>query len=102
MDEKLTAFVSQLKGITKFLSPHTDDRKKGQKIWNGKRYEEYCGEEFKADSYARLWYSTLTVLAEMIERQETKLTTRQSEFVGRLLFGGMGSFNDYSMSTVFQ
>jgi hypothetical protein len=102
MDEKLTVFVSQLKDTAKFLLPHIDDRKKGQKIWNGQRYDEYRGEEFKADSSARLWYHTLTVLAEMIERQESNVTTRQSEFIDRLLFGGMSSFNDYYLSTAFQ
>ena len=102
MDQKLAVFVSHLKDTAKFLLPHIDDWKLGQKIWNGEKYDEYRGEEFKADPYARLWYSTLTVLAEMIERQETKLTRRQSDFIERLLFGGMGSFNDYSLGTAFQ
>ena len=102
MDDKLAMFVSQLKDTAKFLLPHIDDRKSGQKIWNGKKYDEYHGDDFKADAHARLWYSTLTLLAEMIDRQESKLTTRQSEFIGTLLFGGMGSFNDYSLATPFR
>ena len=102
MDEKLYLFVRQIKDIAEFLRPHVDDKKRGKKIWDGEKYTEYRGEEYKADSYARLWYSTLTVVAEMIDRQESKLTTRQKEFIGSLFFGGMGSFNDFSLGTAFQ
>ena len=102
MDDKLPVFVKQIRDIAEFLVPHIDDKKKGQKIWNGKKYAEYRGEEYQGDSYARLWYSTLIVLAEMIDRQESKLTRRQKEFISGLLFGGMGSFNDYSLREAFQ
>jgi hypothetical protein len=102
MDEKLSVFVKQIKDIVEFLKPHINDKKKGRKIWNGKKYAEYCGEEYEGDSYGRLWYSTLIVLAEMIDRQESKLTRRQKEFISRFLFGGMGSFNDYSLRKAFQ
>jgi hypothetical protein len=102
MDEKLSVFVRQIRDIAEFLVPHIDDRKKGQKIWNGEKYTEYRGEEYEGDSYARMWYSMLIVLAEMIDRQESNLTTRQKEFISSLLFGGMGSFNDYSLRKAFQ
>ncbi len=102
MDDKLRVFVKQIRDITEFLRSHMDDRKKGQKIWNGEQYAEYGGEEYKGDSYARLWYSSLIVLAEMVDRQETKLTIRQKEFISSLLFGGMGSFHDFSLRKAFQ
>jgi len=45
------------------------------------------------------WWSTLTAIAEMIDNQDTPLSEKQAAYLNRLLFGGMGSLNDLSISS---
>ena len=50
-----------------------------------------------ADPVALVWRSVLIAVAELVEGQDSPLTTHQTEYLKRLLFGGMGSLNDVSL-----
>jgi hypothetical protein len=47
------------------------------------------------DPYAAMWWATLTTMAEMLRGQDGLISDRQRRFIGRGLFGGMGSLNDF-------
>jgi hypothetical protein len=55
------------------------------------------GKEFHPDHSAVAWWSSLTSIAEMIDRQRWPLTKPQLEYLRSTLFGGMGSFQDWSL-----
>jgi hypothetical protein len=45
------------------------------------------------------WWCTLTAIAEMIDNQDTPLSEKQKAYLDGILFGGMGSLNDVSISS---
>jgi hypothetical protein len=52
--------------------------------------------EFEPQALA--WWSTLTAIAEMIDNQDARLSEKQTAYLNDLLFSGMGSLNDLSIS----
>ena len=89
-----TEFVNQLRAIAEVLTPLTQAVAPGAMVWNGTEYAK--AEERKPNPYALAWWSSLTAIAELIEAQETPLSTKQLSYLDRFLFGGMGSLNDLS------
>ena len=89
--------ISALRSLADELKPFTREVQPGSRLWNGTAYVK--AEEQRADPYALSWCSILTTIADMIEIRETPVTVRQAEYVKRTLFGGMGSFNDFSLDT---
>jgi hypothetical protein len=85
-------FIKQLKETAEVLKPLTQSATPGGLTWDGAKYAR-SGER-KPEPYALAWWSILTILAELIDRQETALSEKQIAYIDRLLFGGMGSFND--------
>jgi hypothetical protein len=83
----LRATASELQPLTKAITP-------GGAIWNGATYVKHTGPEIKPDPTALAWWSVLTAIAELLEAQDTPLSTKQLSYLDRLLFGGMGSLND--------
>ena len=88
-------FIKQLKETAETLKPLTESAMPGSLNWNGSTYAK-SAEEKKPEPYALAWWSILTTVAELIEGQETPLSTKQIDYLNSLLFGGMGSFNDVS------
>lgn len=89
-----TEFIKQLRATAEELTPLTQSVAPGAMTWNGREYAK-SGER-KPDPYALAWWSSLIAIAELIEAQETPLSTKQLAYLDRLLFGGMGSLNDLS------
>jgi hypothetical protein len=88
-------FIKQLKETAETLKPLTESATLGSLTWNGTKYAKT--EETKTPHpYALAWWSILTTAAELIDNQETPLSEKQMAYLHRLLFGGMGSFNDVS------
>jgi len=88
-------FIKQLKETAETLKPLRESATLGSLIWNGTKYAKST-EEKKPQPYALAWWSILSTIAELIDAQETPLSEKQTAYLNRLLFGGMGSFNDVS------
>ena len=91
------AFVQQLRETAEILKPYTTLGLPGTKRWDGTEYIESDTTQFEPQALA--WFSTLTALAEMIDNQDTPLSEKQAAYLDGLLFGGMGSLNDLSVSS---
>jgi hypothetical protein len=86
-------FVRQLRATATELMPLTESATSGSLSWNGVGYTK-SGKAAKPDPYALSWQTTLTVIADLLEAQESPMTQKQLGYLERLLFGGMGSLND--------
>jgi hypothetical protein len=89
-------FIKQLKETAEALKPLTESIMHGTLTWNGTKYAKTESEGKKPEPYALAWWSILSTVAELIDGQETPLSEKQIAYLDRLLFGGMGSFNDLS------
>ena len=88
-----TAFIKQLRATANELTPLTQSAAAGASVWNGTEYAR-SKESKLPDPYALSWRTMLGAIADLIEAQESPLTERQTGYLERLLFGGMGSLND--------
>jgi len=86
-------FVKQLKATAEELGPLTQSTGVGTLTWNGTEYAK-SDETKSPDPYALAWQTTLVAVAELLEAQESPLTEKQTKYLERLLFGGIGSLND--------
>jgi hypothetical protein len=87
-----TEFVKQLRETAAEIKPLTEAVAPGAVVWNGTEYVK--GEPKEPDPYALSWWSILLTIADLIEAQESPLSSKQIEYIERTLFGGMGSLND--------
>ncbi|MFZ1217894.1 MAG: hypothetical protein WAO00_01310 [Chthoniobacterales bacterium] len=94
---KQKAFVQYLRDTAEVLKPYTRLGSPGTKYWNGTAYVESDTTQFEPQALA--WWSTLTAISEMIDHQDTPLSKKQQTYLHGLLFGGMGSLNDLSISS---
>lgn len=88
-----STFIKQLKATAKELAPLTQSIGVGALTWNGTEYAK-SDKSKSPDPYALSWQTTLVTIAELLEAQESPLTEKQTKYLERLLFGGMGSLND--------
>jgi hypothetical protein len=44
-----------------------------------------------------MWWSTLLEMAALLEAQDAEMNQKQVDHIHQKLFGGMGSFSDYSI-----
>lgn len=86
-----------LRDLADRLKPFTAEILPGSRVWNGSAYVPASPR--KADPYALAWWGRLTAIADVIERQGIPLTQQQVDYLKKVLFGGMGSFNDFSLDT---
>lgn len=89
--------VQGLRGLADELKPFTQEVIAGSRVWNGSAYVE--AELRKPNPYALAWWSALTSIADVIERQDGPLTQQQFDYLKKRLFGGMGSLSDFSLDT---
>jgi len=87
-----TEFIKQLRATAAEIKPLTEAAAPGALTWNGTAYAK--GEAKNPDPYALAWWSMLGAIAELIEAQESPLSAKQTAYLDRTLFGGMGSLND--------
>ena len=92
-------FTEQLRATARELQPLIQSTIAGTMTWDGAKYAKNSGEAKTPNPYALSWWLTLNTIAELIEAQEALLSDKQIAYLDRLLFGGMGSFNDLSFDT---
>lgn len=97
MSTNTSKIVGGLRALADELKPFMDEVLEGSRVWNETAY--VAAVPSSADKYALAWWSTLTSIADMLERQGGALTDQQFVYMKQLLYGGMGSFNDFSLST---
>jgi hypothetical protein len=85
-------FVKQLRDTAAEIKPLTQAVAPGAAIWNGTEYVKK--ERREPDPYALSWWSILRTMADLIEAQESAVSSKQIAYIERTLFGGMGSLND--------
>jgi hypothetical protein len=89
---KTAEFINQLRLTANFLQPLAKTTLPGALAFDGTTYIE--AEAMTADPSAQTWWLILTTIAALLDAQESPLTPKQIAYLDRLLFGGMGSFND--------
>jgi hypothetical protein len=87
-------FIKQLRSTAEELKPLTLSISPGAAAWDGKSYVK--GVAKAPDPYALAWWSILGTIADLVEAQESPLSSKQIAYLNRVLFGGMGSLNDLS------
>lgn len=85
-------FVSLLEAVATALARFSDPAPASARKWDGTAYVPAGVSAF--DPYAAKWWGIFTTLAGLLAGQEA-LSERQKAYLDRLLFGGMGSFNDF-------
>jgi len=91
------AFVEHLRETAQILKPYTSQEAPGTKRWDGAAYVESEATQFEPQ--ALVWWSMLTAIAEMVDKQDVPRSEKQTSYLNGLLFGGMGSLNDLSISS---
>lgn len=89
----IKAFVDLLRRAAAVLAPFSEPQGSGSLRWDGTAYAPPGRTKF--DPYAAKWWATLTAIAELLDGQVAPLSPQQKSYLERLLFGGMGSFNDF-------
>src|SRR5689334_17376714 len=89
------AFVESLRRVSLVLSQFAEIQDAGTLQWDGQAYVAASPNQF--DPYAAKWWAMLTAIEKMIEGQSSSLSAKQKEYLDRLLFGGMGSLNDFAL-----
>jgi uncharacterized protein YukE len=90
-----STFINLLRQLAKLLGRFAEDEESGSLRWNGKAYSTTPQRRF--DPHAAKWWATLNTLAEMLDAQNASISKGQRAYLDRLLFGGMGSLNDFQV-----
>lgn len=91
----MKTFVDLLRHATAILAPFSEPPNGGALHWDGTRYSPAGRDVY--NPYAAKWWATLTAITEVVGGQDVPLSARQRDYLDRLLFGGMGSFNDFAL-----
>jgi len=89
-------FTKQLRATAEALGPLTKSVIPGSRVWNGTSYVKNEAKAREPDPYALAWWMALRTIADLIEAQDSPLSTKQIAYLSNVLFGGMGSLNDLS------
>lgn len=89
-------FVGALRDLVALLAEFSDAATDGALRLDGAKFVESAGNG-KFDPLAAKWWATLVAVAELVEAQDAPLSGGQRAYLDRLLFGGMGSLNDFSL-----
>jgi len=95
MSGSIATFARLLDDSAEVLKPFIESSRRGGLHWNGSEYAS-ATQDRTADPYALAWWSTLRTIAALVASQPG-LTAEQIEYLQRELFGGMGSWNDFSL-----
>jgi hypothetical protein len=91
-----TEFIKQLRATADLLKPLTCSSSTAWKVWDGTAYVKSDGKTRTLDPYALAWWTALRTIAELIEAQDSPVSSKQIAYLKSTLFGGMGSLNDLS------
>jgi len=89
--------IQGLRDLADELKPFTQELTSDSRVWNGSAYVK--AEPQRLNPYAFAWWSALTSIADLIERQDGPLTQQQIDYLKNRLFGGMGSLSDFSLDS---
>jgi hypothetical protein len=90
-------FVQQLRKAAGILAPFCELPVAGSLRWDGSSYQPAVGSErSEFDPYAAKWWAGLTVVAAMLDGVR-QVPAQQKTYLQRLVFGGMGSFQDFNL-----
>lgn len=92
--QKLTHGLRELADI---LLPFAEQVGPSASVWNGSEYVKALPKS--ADPYALMWYATLTTVADMLDAQDSDLSTRQIDYIRKSIFGTAGSLTDFFIDT---
>ena len=90
-------FIKQLRDTAEVLQPLTRVMSPGSATWDGTSYVKGKAERPHASALA--WWSILSTIADLIEAQDSPISSKQISYLSRILFGGMGSLNDLSVDS---
>ena len=90
-----TAFTELLGEVANLLGKYIHPPAKGTLTWDGTKYAAIAPNPF--DPGAGIWWGIISAMAGLLQSQDGPLSAEQKAYVERLLFGGMGSFNDFSL-----
>jgi hypothetical protein len=96
MNMNTAEFLKELRATAEVLKPLTQTTSPNALSWDGGRYSK--GTVKTADTGALVWWAILSTIAELVEAQEIPLSAKQIEYLRQLMFGGMGTLNDLSVS----
>src|SRR6266542_2228802 len=91
--------VSMLREIAAELKPFAGivpESPPGTLVWDGETYAK-AGKPRPSEAVALAWWTTLKTAADLLEAQESPLSSRQISYLQGELFGGMGSLQDFSL-----
>jgi hypothetical protein len=87
------AFIATLREIIDLLGKYSDSVEPGAHRWDGRAYTQATSQSCHPG--AAKWWACLSAIADMIELQDSPPSNRQRAYLTQVLFGGMGSFNDF-------
>lgn len=91
-----TEFIKQLRATAEILKPLTHSSSTATKLWNGTAYVKNDSRAGTPEPYALAWWTMLRTIADLIEAQDSPISSQQMAYLKNVLFGGMGSLNDLS------
>lgn len=89
---KTADFIKKIRETAAVLEPLTQSVPAGAAAWNGSEYVK--GEAKSADPQALAWWAMLGAIANLLEAQNSPLSSEQVAYLEKTLFGGAGSLND--------
>ena len=90
-------FLICLQEAIDILKPFVDEVNSGSLRWDGEKYSP-AKELRHCDPFALSWSSCLQAIKCLIQHQSEPLSEGQKQYLQSELFGGMGSFHDFSIS----
>jgi hypothetical protein len=91
-------FIALLEDVATVLGTFSESPPVGAStlVWDGTAYVPAAeAEDRPFDPSAAKWWATFITVVALLAGQSCPLSEKQREYLNRLLFGGMGSFNDF-------
>jgi len=89
--------ITGLRALADELKPFINEYIAGSMVLDATKGKYVPVDPRQADRFALAWWSTISTLADILELQPGPLTAEQRDYLKRKLFGGMGSFADFSL-----
>ena len=88
----MNSFLVSLRQVATLLARFSETRLAGSLEWDGTRYAPT--DSLSADPQAAKWWGVLTAIDGMLMGQH-RIPALQKQYLEQVLFGGMGSLNDF-------
>lgn len=91
----MKTFIDLLRQVAVVLARFSESTVDASLKWNGNAYVPATRTPF--DPYAAKWWARIVTISDLIENQDAPISSRQKIYLNQILFGGMGSFNDFML-----